>query len=303
MRQKNMKQHVLNTGYGLFLLILACPLWACSYEEGDRYYEAGLYEKAYACFMQPENGAKIPKPGIHWASCTAMVTGLKRTKEKRSNGTVKAAVNGYAVSQYNLACQYEKGRGVERDYARAMFWYEKAAEQNDSSAEVNIGYLYSEGIGVPRDMQKALYWYRRAAAHENTDAHDQYRAHVLSGFRSQKRYKPCHAVLHHGGGEDHPRAQYLLGEAYETGRGLEKDCSRALYWYKKAADNGELLAMDRLGQIYSGGLCFQARDHEEARRWRERSFRIRRGWVWRFRPKNRKRHFPACFARRRSRIG
>ena len=50
-----MKRHVLNTGYGLFLLILACPLWACSYEEGDRYYEAGLYEKAYACFMQPEN--------------------------------------------------------------------------------------------------------------------------------------------------------------------------------------------------------------------------------------------------------
>ena len=79
--------------------------------------------------------------------------------------------------------------------------------------------------------------------------------------------------------KDHPRAQYLLGEAYETGRGLEKDCSRALYWYKKAADNGELLAMDRLGQIYSGGLCFQARDQEEARRWRERSFRIRRGWV------------------------
>lgn len=56
--------------------------------------------------------------------------------------------------------------------------------------------------------------------------------------------------------KDHPRAQYLLGEAYETGQGLEKDCSRALYWYKKAADNGELLAMDRLGQIYSGGLCF-----------------------------------------------
>ena len=30
---------------------------------------------------------KIPKPGIHWASCTTMVTGLKKTKEKRSNGT------------------------------------------------------------------------------------------------------------------------------------------------------------------------------------------------------------------------
>lgn len=201
-----MKRHVLNTGYGLFLLILACPLWACSYEEGDRYYEAGLYEKAYACFMQPEN-RQNPKA---WNTLGIMYNngyGVEKDERKAVEWYMKAAMNGYAVSQYNLACQYEKGRGVERDYARAMFWYEKAAEQNDSSAELNIGYLYSEGIGVPCDAQKAL------------------------------------------------------------------------YWYKKAADNGELLAMDRLGQIYSGGLCFQARDQEEARRWRERSFRIRRGWV------------------------
>ena len=81
-----MKRHVLNTGYGLFLLILACPLWACSYEEGDRYYEAGLYEKAHACFMQPEN-RQNPKA---WNTLGIMynnVTGLKKTKEKRSNGT------------------------------------------------------------------------------------------------------------------------------------------------------------------------------------------------------------------------
>ena len=165
-----MKRHVLNTGYGLFLLILACPLWACSYEEGDRYYEAGLYEKAHACFMQPEN-RQNPKA---WNTLGIMYNngyGVEKDERKAVEWYMKAAMNGYAVSQYNLACQYEEGQGVERDY------------------------------------------------------------------------------------------------------------TRALYWYKKAADNGELLAMDRLGQIYSGGLCFQARDQEEARRWRERSFRIRRGWV------------------------
>ena len=71
----------------------------------------------------------------------------------------------------------------------------------------------------------------------------------------------------------------ILACQYEKGRGVERDYTRAMFWYEKAADNGEILAMDRLGQIYSGGLCFQARDQEEARRWRERSFRIRRGWV------------------------
>ena len=75
------------------------------------------------------------------------------------------------------------------------------------------------------------------------------------------------------------QAQFYLGNAYANGLGIASNPEQAAYWYKKAADNGELLAMDRLGQIYSGGLCFQARDQEEARRWRERSFRIRRGWV------------------------
>ena len=164
-----MKRHVLNTGYGLFLLILACPLWACSYEEGDRYYEAGLYEKAHACFMQPEN-RQNPKA---WNTLGIMYNngyGVEKDERKAVEWYMKAAMNGYAVSQHNLACQYEEGQGVERDYTRAMFWYEKAAEQNDSSAELNIGYLYSKGIGVPRDMQKALYWYRCAAAHGSAKA-------------------------------------------------------------------------------------------------------------------------------------
>lgn len=199
MRQKNMKRHVLNTGYGLFLLILACPLWACSYEEGRSYYRAKQYEKAHACFMQPEN-RQNPKA---WNTLGIMYNngyGVEKDERKAVEWYMKAAMNGYAVSQYNLACQYEKGRGVERDYARAMFWYEKAAEQNDSSAELNIGYLYSEGIGVPRDMQKALYWYRRAAAHGDTDA------------------------------------MTNIAHMYYQGTGLKRDINRAMQYYIMAAE-------------------------------------------------------------------
>ena len=108
-----MKRHVLNTGYGLFLLILACPLWACSYEEGRSYYRAKQYEKAHACFMQPEN-RQNPKA---WNTLGIMYNngyGVEKDERKAVEWYMKAAMNGYAVSQYNLACQYEEGQGSRK---------------------------------------------------------------------------------------------------------------------------------------------------------------------------------------------
>jgi TPR repeat protein len=36
---------------------------------------------------------------------------------------------GYADAQYNLALMYNNGEGVPQDYALAVEWYRKAAEQ------------------------------------------------------------------------------------------------------------------------------------------------------------------------------
>ena len=73
--------------------------------------------------------------------------------------------------------------------------------------------------------------------------------------------------------KDHPRAQYLLGEAYETGRGLEKDCSRALYWYKKAAEQGYAFGQVKCGDLYldSNVTPVPAYCVEEARKYYEKA--------------------------------
>ncbi len=46
-------------------------------------------------------------------------------------------------------------------------------------------------------------------------------------------------------------AQYNLGFCYETGRGVDMDCNKAIGWYSKAAEQGDneaKIAKDRLGQ-------------------------------------------------------
>jgi hypothetical protein len=67
---------------------------------------------------------------------------------------------------------FDKGEGVSQDYAEAMKWYRKSAEQGDASAQVNIALMFDAGEGVPQDHTMAAKWFRKAA--DQGDAQAQY---------------------------------------------------------------------------------------------------------------------------------
>ena len=50
----------------------------------------------------------------------------------------KAALQGHAWAQCNLASCYEYGFGVEKDMVQAAYWYGKAADQNFARAQFNL---------------------------------------------------------------------------------------------------------------------------------------------------------------------
>ena len=50
------------------------------------------------------------------------------------------------------------------DYAQALFWYQKAADQDHALAQFNLGQMYALGHGMPKNDAMALMWIRRAAA-------------------------------------------------------------------------------------------------------------------------------------------
>jgi hypothetical protein len=76
----------------------------------------------------------------------------------------KAADQGVHTAQFNLGLMYTIGRGVLQDYAAAMSWYRKAADQGDAEAQFNLGVIYANGQGVPRDVVSAHMWWNLAAA-------------------------------------------------------------------------------------------------------------------------------------------
>src|SRR3977135_3780089 len=70
---------------------------------------------------------------------------------------------GDADSQVELGLRYNKGDGVAKDFAEAVKWFRKAAEQNHPRAQNALGVCYSEGEGVVKDPVEAVKWYRKAA--------------------------------------------------------------------------------------------------------------------------------------------
>jgi TPR repeat protein len=48
-------------------------------------------------------------------------------------------------------------------------------------------------------------------------------------------------------------AQVNLGNRYAFGRGVARDPERALYWYRRAAEQGDASAQNNLGVMYANG--------------------------------------------------
>ncbi len=82
----------------------------------------------------------------------------------------KAAEQGDAGAQFNLALCYYLGLGVDKDPKAAAAWCRKAAEQGYAVAQFNLGLHYDHGQGVEKDPKAAAAWYRKAAEQGNAKA-------------------------------------------------------------------------------------------------------------------------------------
>ena len=65
-------------------------------------------------------------------------TGMPRDAHAAASWFIRAAVQGYATAQYNLARSYETGDGLDKNREKALYWYGKAARQGDADARARL---------------------------------------------------------------------------------------------------------------------------------------------------------------------
>lgn len=71
----------------------------------------------------------------------------------------RLAQQGHVESQVRLGELYDKGKGVARNFEKAVKWYRIAALQRYPKAQYNLGVKYMNGHGVPKNVKLAYAWF------------------------------------------------------------------------------------------------------------------------------------------------
>lgn len=82
--------------------------------------------------------------------------------EEETDVSGRAVETDAVTAQYRLGIRYYNGQDVSQNYAKALNWLRKAAEQGHTKAQSQLGDMYSKGEGVPQDIVEATKWYDRA---------------------------------------------------------------------------------------------------------------------------------------------
>ena len=128
----------------------------------------------------------------------------------------KSASNDEPEALYQLGLYYAE----KADLAKAIKYYQRAAELNNAEAALELYYIYGEGFGVEQDEDKALFFLKKAAESGNQEVLDELAAMALSGQ----------------GNMDAKEAEYWIKKAGYTGemlKELDKLQEKSLDMFKK----------------------------------------------------------------------
>ncbi len=183
---------------------------------------------------------------------------------------MKTAETGDPISQNNLGTYYLNGVGVDKDYEKAIYWYQQAAGQELADAQYNIGICYLNGFGVGTDYEQAAYWFQKAADQEHTIAEYNMGYFCENGMGVAQDYERAAYWYRKAAEKGYAEAQTNLGVLYGYGAGVEQDFGKAAYWFQKSAEQGEPVGQYYFGSLYQDGYGVD-QDYEQMAYWYQKS--------------------------------
>ncbi|MBO7051555.1 MAG: SEL1-like repeat protein [Prevotella sp.] len=218
--------------------------------------------------QKPDKSKKIYDEGIEYLEKGDTVKAIKYIQKA-------ARANNY-VAQRLMVYSYLSGLGVPQDIKKAEYWAKKYVEGTLLDYRTFIGYLYFKydlHNSHEIDYLEAAYWLKEPAEQGDTLAQ-----RMLSKcYNNGGDYKRAETLIYSFAERGDVYAQYDLGmileNMYETDtKGLVniKNKEQAVYWYKKAAEQGYVMAQSHLGFMYQDGKGV-AKDDKLAIYWFEKA--------------------------------
>lgn len=215
--------------FGLVIL----GVYICDYYN-SKYLPQKKYDKFYSEFNTSNDSIKLAvakeliKNDNSWTNISIDVNDkMDSLRREALNYIEKLAGNGDLDCQLLLARVYEYGDQlyyrVYQSRDKSIYWYKEAADNGDGYACWRIGNAYYWGLVINQDKRKAVNYLKKGAELNDPNALASYGDLFAEGVVVENP----HEII------------------------IQKDIEQAKYWWKKALEQGNESAKDRLQKVYN----------------------------------------------------
>lgn len=169
------------------------------------------------------------------------------------------------------------GNGVSKDITKALEYIKKAAAYDQVDAQFKLGQLYAEGTIVQKDLNDALFWLKKARENGNSRAANliidiekslerkntnndvspvEKKTSSLAQtiakantYYDNKMYSEAYPLMLAAAEAGDVESQYKIGLLLYKGNGTSKSKSAAISWWRLAAKQGHIDAINILTRL------------------------------------------------------
>lgn len=183
-------------------------------------------------------------------ACYEVGKGTPQNKDTAIQYYKKAADAGVLSAQLRLADYYLNGTIVNHDIWQSIYWYKKAASQNDPYALFILGTFADQGIGENINKKKALKYFIKSAQLGFAKAQYNIAEYYSQGIVSERESAPLAYYWYRKAAlQDDPKAQKEMGFYYLMGHGVEQNYTYGLNWLNLSEKNGDPDAKSFMDEI------------------------------------------------------
>ena len=168
--------------------------------------------------------------------------------KKAMEWSKKAAAKKSYRAMTNIGIIYLEGLGVEKDYKKAFKSLSDGADGGDMKAPKYLGIIYQNGLGQKKSFDTAAFYYEIAdSSGDMSVRYNLGKIYEMAGNyeKSLEIYKKTEDKMNN---VTAPMYE-ALGDLYASGKGVNKNMSEAIEWYKKAAKSGSQQAKTKLDKL------------------------------------------------------
>lgn len=159
---------------------------------------------------------------------------------------LRAARQGYVHAQYMVGCAFRDSLGTTKNLAQSRKWWAAAASREHPGAIFNLALDYDRGRGVRPNPRKAFGLYKRGAEFGDREAQCNLAVAYLDGRGTARSLRRAIHWMKRAASQGDSKAQYNLGRAYLDGEELKQNSKMARLWLTKAAHQGHGRARELL---------------------------------------------------------